>query len=347
MTKLRQKISKSKTPQKRVEFNSISCKSDTPSLDTLAQLANNNKSDCKCLKNSELPNTLKSLGKRAKAKHISDPITLKLVDITKSKYDKQPFWNTWHCARKLQQSEGKVTTKYCKNRWCIVCNRIRTAKLILGYGDELKKLKNPYFVTLTVRNISAKKLSSEIDKMFLVFTKIRKNFSYYKHPLIGIRKLESTVSERYKNHHPHFHLIIDGKENAELLVDEWLKRYKGTDRDGQDCKKADPNSMIELFKYFTKMFTKDGVYTKDLKVIINALKGRRVIQALGISQIKESDEDVEDIKELESQLYKELDADDRVTWDWNGYDWINQETGEFLTGYVPDDEALNLTKLIF
>jgi len=343
MTKIRNKNAN----PKKVKTTPFISKSDVTSLDTLAQLSKHKNKDCNCLKKSKLPNTLKTLQKRAKAKYISDPITLKLVDISHSKSDKQPFWNTWHCARRLQQEDGKVTTKYCKNRWCIVCNRIRTAKYILGYEDELKKLKDPYFVTLTVKNISAKKLHSEIDKMFLVFNKIRKSFIYQKHPLIGIRKLESTVSEKYRNHHPHFHLIIDGKENALALVNEWLKLYEGTDIKGQDFKKADPNSIVELFKYFTKMFTKGGVYTTDLKVIINALKGRRVIQGLGVKKKKESDEAIDEIKDLESQLYKELDADEKVSWDWNGYDWINQDTGEFLTGYIPDDKALTLEKLIF
>ena len=82
-----------------------------------------------------------SLKKRARAKYISRALVLELTKLDSPL--KKSYWNTWHCSNILYQEGKKITTKYCNNRWCLVCNRIRTGKLIAGYLPVMKAMKQP------------------------------------------------------------------------------------------------------------------------------------------------------------------------------------------------------------
>ena len=88
---------------------------------------------------------------------------------------------------------------------------------------------------------------------------------------------------------------------------------------------------MELFKYFTKIVTKQQIYLKPLDVIFSAMRGMRVFQPMGIKK------DVsEDIKELQSERYADLESRE-VEWTWLDTDWIDRTTGETLTGYTPSE----------
>jgi len=114
-------------------------------LDTLAQLAK------------------VVLGKRARSKYISNAISLRLSDLQSDL--RQSYFNTYHCSDVLVQSGQKITSKYCNNRWCLTCNRIRTAKLIIGYRKPLSELIDPQFVTLTIPNVTGDQLVDAISEM--------------------------------------------------------------------------------------------------------------------------------------------------------------------------------------
>jgi len=316
------------------KYKDICMSKSVAPLDTLAQLSNNNITP---LINSDL----EKLKKRAKAKFISDKITLKLADLQPTKKTKQTFYNTYHCSRLLIQEGKKITSRYCNNRWCIVCNRIRAAKLIAGYSLPLSTLKNPYMVTLTIPNKKSDILKAEVDSMFTALNKIRKSLHYRKTKVVGIRKFEITYNFIRDDYHPHFHLIVEGKQVANDIVNEWLLRYPDANIKGQDVRKADTNSMAELFKYFTKMFSKQGVNIKALDVMIKALKDRRIVQPMGIKK-----EVSEDVDELETLVYNELEENVNV-WEYFENDWYSYETGEQLTGFEPSETLIELSKKIY
>ena len=103
-------------------------------------------------------------------------------------------------------------------------------------------------------------------------------------------------------YHYHFHIIIEGKKNAEYLIKSWLELNPDSDRKGQDMRPANCSSMIELFKYFTKLLAKDKsgnrrmMDYKRLDVIFRALSGKRIYQPFGgLTMISEDIED-EDLK---------------------------------------------------
>jgi pseudouridine synthase len=84
---------------------------------------------------------------------------------------------------------------------------------------------DPRFVTLTVPNVPAAELRSEIRRMISEFRKIQELRRKQKKPLIrGIRKLEVTYNPDLQNFHPHFHFIVEGESAANELIEDWLDR---------------------------------------------------------------------------------------------------------------------------
>jgi len=358
MTKIQQNRGKSKlknhsdftvnfntnfSPENSTNFTLKKDLKKAPYLDTLAQLQpqNDNNLVYKRLQNEQTAelSTIKSLEKRAKSKYVTNAYLYKLIDLDSSL--KKSYWNTFHCSSVLIQNQKKITSTFCNNRWCITCNRIRTAKLINGYKPEFEQLDNPYFVTLTIPNVNDVDLVNTIDAMLLNFRKLTNYIGKRSRlgkmdKLLAIRKLEVTYNDVNDSYHPHFHIIVNGKENAEYIRKQWLSIYTDARIWAQDIRKADINSMIELFKYTTKIITKSkkqgiSIHVHALDIIFIALRKRRTFQTYGIRMVNE------DIDELQSQEYEDIEEYDSVIYEYVGHDWYNTETGEELTGYVPSE----------
>lgn len=293
--------------------------------------------------------------KRAKAKFTQQKLIKSLIRLKSplaKKYD-----STLMCSSVIEQVDNKLRSRFCNNRWCNICNRIRTAKLIKGYGPAIDSMLDPRFVTLTVPNVTAENLRAEIRRMVSEFKKIqdlrRKNLQ----PLItGIRKLEVTYNPDFKNYHPHFHFIIDGEQIAKELIESWMDRHNKADIRAQDQREA--KNPIELFKYFAKLTSKsksdtiiiragkmvriEYSYPKALDKIFVAIEGTRIIQPVGkIKYIK----DAENISELETVTVDDLDKEEAL-WIYQENDWVNVYTGELLTGYQPSRRDLSKRKKI-
>lgn len=282
-------------------------------------------------------NTLKTYEKRARSKYVTNGLVLALTKLD-SPLNKS-YWNTWHCSKVILQDGKKLTTTYCNNRWCVQCNRIRTAKLIKAYLPELEKMKDPQFVTLTIPNVSGDKLKSTLNGMIRDFIRIKDLFTHRRDFRInGVRKLECTHNSSNNTFHPHFHIVLDGKQSGEELIKEWLSRYPGATRSAQDIRPANLNSMKELFKYATKLTTKDLITKENDKTIIEvnpqaldtifqAMYKKRIFQSMGwVKQVSE------DIDEVDSQIIEDVKEDIEVwTWDQEYSNWVSS-SGELLTG---------------
>jgi len=275
--------------------------------------------------------------KRARAKAFTNSYLFDLIDL-KSPLVKS-YWNTYHCSRTILQEGKKLTSKYCNNRWCLTCNRIRTAKMINGYSPSIERFNDPQFLTLTIPNVEAKELRIAIEQMNSALMRIRKNLKKtYKVNLMALRKYESTYNLKTNTYHPHFHLIVEGKTNADLLIDLWLNQFKSADRKAQDVREASDTSLVELCKYFTKIIAKDNDYNpRALDIMFRAVKGKRTFQPIGIKK------DVsEDIDEIQSQ---EIDfkppADDIWVYETDAHDWVTAD-GELLSEYAPTEKDLKV-----
>ena len=326
---------------------------NSTSLDTLAQLATFDQEDpnFKLSKGTDI-NDKKTLQKRARRKYMSSSLSTRLVDASKQNPDsllQKSYWNSYHCCKQLGVMEsGKVISSYCKNRWCLVCNSIRTAQLILRYKPVLDKWENKTFVTLTRGpRVTSVTLKAAIEEMQFIFNQIRKIFGKRAQrgtgkKFLGLRKLECTYDPTTNTYHPHYHLILDCPEMAEEFVNIWLKKNPLANRKAQDIRPADNNSVLEIFKYFTKVIskTKSGdkaIYADAMDVIFNCIKGKRTFQNFGF-KVGKVDFSKEEIAEITDQLAEV------ATWEQDVSDWVVKETGELISGYAAGEGMRDLVE---
>ena len=293
-----------------------------------------------------------ALRKRARAKYYGSSVAggLYMLDSPLKKSYGTTFYQ---CAETLEQNGAKVTSRYCGHRWCVVCNRIRTASLIKGYEGPLSRLEDLRFVTLTVPNVGANDLRETIERMIILVQVIQNMFQKRQKrglqgwQLVGLRKLECTYNAQTGEFHPHFHFIVSGKEAANGLRAEWLRRVETATAKAQDVRKAGKGSEKELFKYFAKMVTKvDGkrvTLLEPLDIIFQAMRGLRVFQPMG--GLKKVSEEVEELKAVEVAGIQAVE--ETAYWQWDYSDWVNTETGEARTGYIPSAQAEELNSNIF
>jgi len=292
--------------------------------------------------------------KRAKAKFVQQKLLRALIKLGSplaKRYD-----NTLFCSTVLEQDGNKLRSRFCKARWCNVCNRVRTAKLIKGYGSAIESMLDPRFVTLTVPNVPGPELRSEIKRMISEFRKIQELRRKLKKPLLrGIRKLEVTYNPDLNNYHPHFHFIIEGEQNAQELINSWMDRNTTADKRGQDQREA--KNPIELFKYFAKLTSKsksdtiiikagkmvriEYSYPEALDFVFQTIEGIRIFQPIGgIRYVKEDPGDYENV------TVEDLESEETALWIYQDKDWVNVYTGELLTGYEPSRKDLSKRKKI-
>lgn len=295
------------------------------SLDTLAQLR----------KVAEIPTYTPNqtcIQKRSRRKALSDAVIFKLVDVD-SPLNKS-YWQTYHCTRTILQDGNQIKSRYCNQRWCLVCNSIRTGKMINGYLPAIEDMVNPYFVTLTVKNVNAYDLKYTIEEMQRDFRRTMDKLKKRGIVLKGIRKVEVTFNETSKDYHPHFHCIVDGCKASFALVADWLKRHPDhASYKGQDIRFADKETPTELFKYFTKLLTKSGQFlAPEMDVVFRAMKDKRVFQPFG--GIKKQSEDVE------------LNESTLIDWKPETVEiWQRQEAGKYTDWYNANGEALSEAEL--
>lgn len=289
---------------------------------------------------AKLQKSCNSHKKQARKKYITQGLINHLVVNVPDSPLYRPYWDTWHCQSTLTIQDGKLHSYHCKNRWCLSCNAIRTAKLIQGYLPQIKEFSAPYFLTLTIPNCEPDydTLKDSIKAMYQAIRGILNKYTIRQNKVKWLRKMECTISEKHGNFHPHFHFIVDGRVNATYIMNEWLRMFPDANEQAQDIRKADINSVVELFKYFTKVFVKNGegkaVLPDAIKLdtIFCAIRGVRTFQAShNIKKVDDEIKDVDDICELVDAVYS-----------WYQNDWINEETGEALTGYEPSERIKQL-----
>lgn len=215
--------------------------------------------------------------------------------------------------------------------------------MIFSYGEEVRSIPDKHFLTLSRRNVPADELNNEIDAYLKDFRKLMDNLNRRRkgNRIKGIRKLEVTYNPNTDTYHPHLHCIFS-KADADLIHSKWMEINKDRSHyKGQDNRPADDNSVIELFKYCTKLFKinrrekdADGrqiirVDVKPLDVIFQALRNRRTFESYNLTKQVQ-----EDISEVQLQEYPDLFPAIEI-WQWdNTIGNYTTASGEILT---PDD----------
>ncbi len=327
---------------------------------------------------------IKKLRKRARAKYFNNVLAVKLGNLPSPLKDK--YWDTYYCSSQVTKEGDQVRSFFCKHRHCLICNRIRTAQLIHRYLPTIRTWPHKVFLTLTVKNPPAEKLVDTMEWMHQAFTQIKDSERKAGRKLIGIRKYETTYNRRENSYHPHFHFILSDDASVDHIIFKWLKKCnphikpkeikrlqsalkdkieKGfdpkqyirlnddleemrrsliADPQFQNCKPADDDACFELFKYFTKLTSnscKDNkVSVKALDQIYQSIMGRRIFQPFGFVAHEEipAPENIQITKE---------DAD-IITYQWldEHCDWMDLESGDLLSGYVPTEWDCDKRKLV-
>jgi plasmid rolling circle replication initiator protein Rep len=169
--------------------------------------------------------------KRARAKYTQQKLLLSLLKLD-TKYLKK-YDSALYCSSVIQQKGNKLTSRFCNQRFCNICNRNRTAKLIKGYADTISALPDPRFLTLTVKNVPGEYLRGTIRSMIYSIKKmqdLRRKIG--KEKIVGIRKLEVTYNPDLNEYHPHFHFIVSGEYIANEIIEDWLNRNPTANRKG-------------------------------------------------------------------------------------------------------------------
>jgi plasmid rolling circle replication initiator protein Rep len=277
--------------------------------------------------------TAENFKKRAKAKYITMSFINYMCSIDSSLT--KSYKNTSYCVKQLNYDQEKktLTGKYCGNRWCLVCNRIRTGKLMNQYYDFFVNISTAHFLTLTIPNCSGDMLPNEIDSMLKTFRTIVTKLARNKLKQPGLRKIECTYNQKLENFHPHLHIITSTRLQADEILKLWKLHFCNISMLAQDIRPADPGTLKELFKYFTKIVTRSKktdkntyiINCKALNIINQSMYMRRVFQTFG--GLKAISEEVE---ELQSDYFETVKNADVWTWIQDQSDWISDD-GEALT----------------
>ena len=294
--------------------------------------------DLRLTKNAKF-SAKENFGKRARVKFLTEAMAVGLANVPGSKLTKS-YWNTFYCSSVLHKKGDSLTGKYCKNRWCLVCCRIRSAQLIKQYAPLLESWPEKHLVTLTVPNCSADELPATRDAMKHGFDTIRRGFTMRHRrkqratPLVALRKMEATHNPDTDTYHPHYHLVVPDLATANELRAAWLLQFPDAKWKAQDVRPATGGAAHELFKYFTKLVTTQSkerfIRLAPLNVIFEAIANQRTFQAFGVPRIKEELGDEE-----ATALAEELNIDAVFEWVQSQADWVDKSSGEMLTNYVP------------
>ena len=235
----------------------------------------------------------KTYAKRAKAKFLSFQLAKSLAELNSPM--KQKYINTLHCGNDIIQRGDKLTSKYCGNRWCLVCNRIRTGKLINKYLDLSAYLKGSVFVTLTVKNIKAVNIEDEQERretmrdlrfmqrrMFRHFAKIQDMLRKNGVKLKGIRSYECIPARTFDGVRPHIHWKIDDTITTEQVERIWSNN------------KLPVSRLIDLF-----------IQLEKKQITLGELKGQLIIE-LWLKEFPNADRKGQDVRRCHGKTEREL-----------------------------------------
>jgi hypothetical protein len=329
--------SSSNLPPPKVAFNKLA------QLGTgIAGEHSSDSSDINALRPVTQKSDTGKLEKRAKAKYFTFSFAAQLlrasngVGVLSNSYRR-----TLECGSYIiVGNDGRAVSHYCKNRWCVVCARIRTAVTVKAYAPILAGWEDAYFVTLTVPNVTGNALRATLEQMRDTFTRIQGRFKKQAQRgkasiFVGVRKLECTANVERDDYHPHLHCIVRGKASAYALRRAWLNDYPGVKRIAQDVRKADTGSIKELLKYAAKLaVTVKGkadrvVYADAMNVVFEAMRGMRTLQSFGF-RLPKIEQGV-----IDAQGNSELDRVNGAgaavfEYEHSEGNWFDMDTGEVL-----------------
>lgn len=329
----------------------------TPVLDTLAQPRNSPSGGPKNAVSSDPAEYLARHRRRAKAKYVFLPFVTGLTEHAKRAGSalESSYRSSIYCCTAFDQVDDVLTSGYCKQRWCPICNRIRTAQLVEAYRPVVEAWPDPHFVTLTCRAVPFERLGDAYANRLTIFNRTKdamRNDRTSPLKLVGLRKTECTYNVRTDTYHLHYHTVTATGEMGERLRCGWLDRFPEelANPAAQDVRPCDENGLIEVLKYSTKLVTGGGgirryVPPAALDNIFTTLQRRRLIQPIGF-KVPKHVRDLEDDFDTTAGIPALYRLGETILWKWDQdcHDWVDQMTGDTLSGYEPTEEEEKLVR---
>lgn len=179
------------------------------------------------------------------------------------------------CKKCTKQNHKHSTL--CKSKFCPRCQKLRSNTLMSKYRDILNDMKSPYFLTLTIKNVVHLQ-QHDIDRLINNFHKMRRQVFWLNNVKGGFYSVESNVGKDGK-HNLHLHAIYDGKYIEPAIIKNAWYRLTG-DSYIINIKRADKNSIAEVFKYMTKIL-EYGDNINMLREFFYATKNKRMTNTFG------------------------------------------------------------------
>lgn len=238
----------------------------------------------------------------ARSKMLSEEVALGLMDhVFKKSREGKPkrehhkwlvrYQKTLECCNYVIQCGNEAHMVRCRQRWCVTCNRSRAGKASIAYREILEGLSDPHFVTLTIRNCKAGGLRPLIGEMQQQWRRIRASIKRKGYDLRGFKKMECTANDKRNDYHPHFHLIVEGREVADLIQREWLRRLAGrVKQSGQSVYTITEGRKQGVINEILKYCFKDAkggelIDPERLHVMNEAFFGKRTHEVLGFRKV--------------------------------------------------------------
>lgn len=175
----------------------------------------------------------------------------------------------------------RLCVDFCRDRWCVPCQRARAAVISANLADHLDE--RPYrLITLTLRH-RTEPLNVTLDRLYDSFKRLRRSKGWKQRVTGGCAFVEVVLSKTDSLWHAHVHVICEGQYYAHsALSDDW---HQATgDSFVVDIRLVRNTDHVTRYvtKYATKPTNLDPVGQSDyLLQLITALNHRRVIVPFG------------------------------------------------------------------
>jgi hypothetical protein len=285
-------------------------------------------------------NQLKNAGK----KYLNRAVNQALADYAKSTGcdRRKAYLHAVFCRHQIIQLDGIQSTTTCKERSCFQCSARKSAITIQKHIEEVKNWNDAHLLTLTRPNVKgldlrtdAKNTIKEVGDIIIIINKDRKRKGL---PTIKcLRSYEVTANVVWNDYHGHIHALVSNLEDALEIRRRYLERNPQCDPTWQDVQKADEDSIYEVIKYATKAVAlQDGKKTpvpaEMLDTIFKSIKGIHLIRNHGYKMAE--------VPKERAPLKAWKRETENIIWTWIQImgDYIDLDTGDTLTGYVPSEQ---------
>lgn len=225
---------------------------------------------------------LKRLTRQSVKKEITDRTLRKASQFYKEfEPIKKHFNNVFNCCNvknlKINSDLSvSINSRYCKSRFCMVCQNIRTAKYLKKFEPFINQ--NPHFshIILTVKNVNYEALARTVKRMKTVIKMfsdlIRKNGIVFDF----LYSIEITYNIETRTFHPHIHAMGEDHIYSKLKT-YWMLKFPDTHESAQH--KNSSSNVYQVFKYITKLGQYEPyIYAQIFEAVYNV----RLFEQYGI-----------------------------------------------------------------